>query len=167
MTVNQRQKGARGEREWAKVLRDMLGCAGARRAAQNGVKTGRDVEHGIPNTNAEVKRHESFTASDMRKAMAQSVRDAEPGEVPYVAHKRNHRPWTVTVRASDLRAMTLRVLSCPAARDDTIDREQSPEDLLLTIPADDLMPLARLLSVIIDEGSDGWPEWWEVAEADQ
>lgn len=102
MSINGRTKGAVGEREWAAYLRDRYGCERARRAAQNGVTGGRDVEHGIPGTNAEVKRVERL---NLALAMGQAIADAEPGEVPYVAHRRNRGEWLVTLRAEDLMRM--------------------------------------------------------------
>lgn len=108
MPINGRAKGAVGEREWAAYLRDRYGCSRARRAAQNGVTGGRDVENGIPATNAEVKRVERL---NLAAAMTQAIVDSEPGEVAYVAHRRNRGEWLVTLRAEDLMRMAERLAS--------------------------------------------------------
>lgn len=109
------QKGKRGERGWRDVLRS-LGWAGARRGRQySGSPESPDVVNGIPGTHVEVKWVEQLSLYD---AVDQAVRDAG-SSVPYVAHRRNRRPWLVTVRASDLlafcRAVTSTETASPAA----------------------------------------------------
>lgn len=97
--MNSRDKGKRGEREWAQVLRDM-GFTQARRGMQfSGSPESPDVVGGIPNTHAEVKRVENL---NINEAMKQAIRDSGPDQVPYVAHRRNGTPWLVTLLASDL-----------------------------------------------------------------
>lgn len=97
--MNSRDKGKRGEREWAQVLRDM-GFTSARRGMQfSGSPESPDVVGGIPNTHAEVKRVENL---NINEAMKQAIRDSSPDQVPYVAHRRNGTPWLVTLLASDM-----------------------------------------------------------------
>jgi hypothetical protein len=38
---------------------------------------------------------------NVQDAMNQAVRDARPGQIPIVAHKRSSCDWLVTIRASD------------------------------------------------------------------
>lgn len=93
----QREKGKRGEREWARVCREHgYDC---RRTAQYCGQTGEasDVV-GLPGVHQEVKRVERLNIAE---AMGQAVHDAKPGELPVVAHRRNNHPWLVTMRADD------------------------------------------------------------------
>lgn len=97
--MNSRNKGKRGELEWAAYLRDM-GCPDARRGQQfAGGPDSPDVTGGIPGTHAEVKRVEAL---NIHTAMKQAEGDCDAMTVPYVAHRRNRTPWLVTLRACDL-----------------------------------------------------------------
>jgi Holliday junction resolvase len=98
--VNARDKGKRGEREWAAVLRDRFGLKDARRGVQySGSPDSPDVVGGFPGTHCEVKRVEKFAPCDW---IEQAVRDAGIQEIPYVAHRQNGKPWLVTLRVEDL-----------------------------------------------------------------
>ena len=92
-----REKGKRGELEWAKLCRS-YGYK-ARRTSQYCGQTGdaSDVV-GLPGIHQEVKRVERL---DLYGAMAQSNRDAKHGEMPIVAHRRNGMHWLVTMSADD------------------------------------------------------------------
>ena len=105
--TNSISKGKRGEREWAKWLRDNANCKDARRGQQySGGQDSPDVVGGFPDTHAEVKRVEALNLS---KAMAQAVADC--GDlIPYCAHRKNNGEWFVTVRACDLFAFAERIL---------------------------------------------------------
>lgn len=98
MSINSRNKGKVGEREWAEFLRTHFGLEARRGVQFHGGPESPDVVGGWPNTHAEVKRVEKLNVHD---AMAQAVADAA-GKVPYVAHRRNRGEWLVTVRATDL-----------------------------------------------------------------
>ena len=89
-----RDKGKRGEREFAKLCRE----AGydARRGQQYNGLDGEDVV-GLPGVHVEVKRVERL---DLYGALAQSKRDAG-GKMPIVAHKRNNSEWMITQPAKD------------------------------------------------------------------
>jgi hypothetical protein len=93
--VNSREKGKRGERAW----RDELRANGfkARRGQQfAGSSESPDVVcDDLPWAHFEVKAVERLNIED---AMAQARRDAA-AKVPFVAHKRNFRPWLVTMTA--------------------------------------------------------------------
>ena len=52
----------------------------------------------LPKIHHEVK---FVDALNVQKAMDQAVRDAKPGQIPVVAHKRKNCDWLVTVRAED------------------------------------------------------------------
>ena len=92
-----RDKGRRGELQWAAFCSQQgYEC---RRTAQYCGKTGEasDVV-GLPGIHQEVKRVERLNIVD---AVDQARRDARPGEMPIVAHKRNRCEWLVTMRADD------------------------------------------------------------------
>jgi len=99
--VNSIAKGKAGEREFSKFLRDH-GYADARRGQQFNGLDGEDVI-GLPGIHIECKRVEHLNIHD---AMAQSVRDADEGIIPIVAHRKNRTEWLVTMRAEDFLRMT-------------------------------------------------------------
>lgn len=99
LPMNSKQKGKRGELEWAQFLRDM-GCPDARRGQQyKGTGDSPDVVGGITDTHCEVKRVERL---NLEKAMSKAVDEATFGNVPYVAHRTNNSPWKVTILAADM-----------------------------------------------------------------
>jgi len=97
MSINSRDKGARGER----AFRDYLISKGyeARRGQQfSGSQDSPDVIHNIPDTHFEVKCVESL---NIRKALAQAHRDAPNKRFRIVAHKTNRGDWLVTMLADE------------------------------------------------------------------
>ena len=106
MGSSERRKGATGEREWAKWIRDNLHLPAHRGRQYSGGADSPDVAGGVPGTHCEVKRVERLS---IHAAMDQAVADTGVGEVPYVAHRRNRTPWLVTVRAADLERFCRRV----------------------------------------------------------
>lgn len=104
--MNSRQKGKRGEREWAKVLNDNFGLTAKRGVQYQGSANSPDVVGSWKGTHPEVKRVEDL---DIDAAITQAVNDAGFGNIPYVAHRKNNQPWLITVRVSDLVAFTQRV----------------------------------------------------------
>lgn len=102
--MNSNEKGKRGEREFAACLRELFPSLAdtLRRGQQHsGSPESPDVV-GLPGVHIEVKR---VQALNLEAAMSQSVRDSGGLSVPIVAHRKNHRPWMVTVRLDDLRAL--------------------------------------------------------------
>lgn len=95
--TNSRRKGAVGEREIAKYLREH-GFIEARRGQQ--FKGGADSPDvvGLTGFHVEVKRVERL---DLNAAMDQSIRDSAPDEKPIVVHRRNNDYWKVTMRLDD------------------------------------------------------------------
>lgn len=96
-----RNKGKRGEREFAKLCKEQ-GFADAHRTAQFRGNTGDagDVE-GLPRIHVECKFVENL---NLRKAMEQSTNDANAngnGDVPIVAHKKSRQPWLITMYLED------------------------------------------------------------------
>lgn len=95
--INSRQKGARGERMFAQLLR----CYGyeAERGCQHaGGKDSPDVKCSMPGVHWEVKFVEKLNLHD---AMEQSKRDAGEDKMPLVAHKRSRTEWLVTMPFTD------------------------------------------------------------------
>jgi Holliday junction resolvase len=94
--VNSRNKGASGEREFARVCRDE-GYDNARRGQQFSGIEGKDVV-GLLGIHIECKRTERLNIHD---AIAQSIRDAKSGDIPIVAHRKNRTKWLITMKAED------------------------------------------------------------------
>lgn len=97
MTINSKQKGARGEREIAKIMRE-YGYADAIRSEQYCGANGDADVIGVPNLHIEVKRVEKL---NIDKAMAQAISDAREGETPVVMHRKNNDYWKVTMKLED------------------------------------------------------------------
>lgn len=91
-----RDKGKRGEREFAMLLRDH-GYEGRRGVQYHGGPDSPDVT-GLPGFHIEVKRVERLNLYD---AMEQSEQDADAHETPIVAHRKNGKKWLVVMRADD------------------------------------------------------------------
>ena len=96
MSINSRSKGAKGERELAKILRE-YGYPCRRGQQYSGANGDADVV-GLPNIHIEVKRRERL---EIYSAIAQAVRDAKNDEKPTVFHRKNECEWLVTMRLED------------------------------------------------------------------
>lgn len=95
--TNSRDKGARGERELAGVLRQH-GYETHRGVQYKGGPQSPDVE-GLPHIHIECKRVERL---DIYAAIDQSRRDAQgSGDLPAVFHRKNNCDWLVTMRLDD------------------------------------------------------------------
>ena len=94
--MNSRAKGAQGERELARKLRE-YGYE-ARRGQQFSGANGDPDVIGLDGIHIECKRVERLNLED---AMAQSRRDARDGEIPVVMHRKNHCEWLVTMTLED------------------------------------------------------------------
>lgn len=94
--MNSKQKGARGERELAKVLR-AHGFKTRRGQQYCGANGDADVV-GLPNIHIECKRVERLNLND---AMAQAKSDAKQDEIPVVMHRKDKCDWLVTMSLDD------------------------------------------------------------------
>lgn len=94
--TNSRQKGARGERELAAVLRE-YGFECRRGQQYSGANGDADVV-GLPGVHIECKRVESL---NIHKAIEQAKSDARENELPTVFHRKNGKPWLVTMTLED------------------------------------------------------------------
>lgn len=103
--MNSRQKGARGEREAAKVLAETFGCDARRGCQFSGGKDSPDVQTTIGGVHFEVKRVQRLNIHD---AVDQAVRDSGD-KVPCVLHRRDRTEWLLTVRLSDVTKLAARL----------------------------------------------------------
>ena len=96
-----REKGKRGEREWA-ALCQSHGYGDARRTSQYCGNTGdaSDVV-GLPGIHQEVKRVERLELYSALKQAARDAQEAGSGAIPIVAHRRNKENWVVIMDAED------------------------------------------------------------------
>lgn len=105
--MHQLNKGKNGERELAKVLNG-LGFAMAQRGAQRkGGEDSPDVLF-IQAVHIECKRVEAL---DLRLALEQSIRDAGPNKIPTVCHRRNRKPWLITLQRERFKDFQTAILS--------------------------------------------------------
>lgn len=89
MGSSQRNKGANGERELAKLLYDRLGVELHRNLDQSR-SGGYDIE-GLPDFAIEVKRQEKL---EVGKWWNQTCEQAEKvNRIPVLAYRQNRRPW--------------------------------------------------------------------------
>ena len=95
--MNSRDKGKRGELEWAHFLQE-LGYPARRTAQRCGLDGTADVD-GVEGLHFEVKRREK---GNTEVWLQQAERDAfGTGNIPVVAHRRNKETWKITLRAKD------------------------------------------------------------------
>lgn len=96
-----KDKGKRGEREFAKFLRDHFGIDAKRGVQFQGGTDSPDVTLGSlsEHLHVEVKRTEKLA---LWQAIDQAVGDSKPSQVPMVAHRPSGKPWLVILKAQDL-----------------------------------------------------------------
>jgi len=106
MPINSLKKGKNGEREFANFCKEH-GFENRRGRQYSGLE-GEDCV-GLPGIHQEVKRVEKL---NIYNAMEQSISDTqnqikvrklpyEKSLLPIVAHRKNHKPWLVTMLAED------------------------------------------------------------------
>lgn len=107
-----REKGKRGEREAAELLR-RYGFQAKRSAQHKGNVEAEDgdLTHSMEGFHIEVKRTETLGLYD---ALDQAKADAAPGNMPVVMHRKNGRRWVVIVDAEDWLAERNRYIFEPA-----------------------------------------------------
>ena len=93
--MNSKQKGARGERELASLLREHgYDC---RRSQQYCGANGDADVIGLPGIHIESKRTERLNLSN---AMSQAIADCKEN-IPTVWHRKNNEQWLVTLSAEN------------------------------------------------------------------
>lgn len=95
--INSRQKGARGERELAKVLTE-YGYPARRGQQFNGLEGDDVVCLPLDKFHIECKLVEAL---NIQKAIEQSKKDADISQYPVVMHKRNRTEWLCTLPLKD------------------------------------------------------------------
>ena len=95
MAINSRQKGKRGEREWAKFLTSKGYSARRGQQFSGGCDSPDVVCPSLP-FHWEVKRNEAL---DMYSALNQALYDSSPEKIPAVAYKKNRKNWIVIMEA--------------------------------------------------------------------
>ena len=96
MPINSRSKGAAGERELAKILKQ-YGYDTRRGQQYCGANGDADVV-GLPHIHIECKRVEKLNLYD---AMSQAISDARANEMPAVFHRKNNCKWLVSMQLDD------------------------------------------------------------------
>jgi Holliday junction resolvase len=94
--MNSNRKGKDGERELAHEL-EKYGYSTRRGQQFCGANGDADVV-GLPGFHIECKRVEKL---NLENAMEQSISDAREDEVPVVMHRKNRKPWLVTLELKD------------------------------------------------------------------
>ena len=94
--INSNAKGKRRERELAAILRD--NGYSARRSQQYNGQAGDADLVGLEGIHVEVKAVEKL---NIQLAMEQAERDRQITAIPTVFHKRNGKPWLVTMTLDD------------------------------------------------------------------
>ena len=98
MGRKQRNKGASGERELAKLLSERLGAEVSRNLLQSR-EGGHDL-NGIKGWALEVKRQETLSINTW---WGQTLRQADSAEAkPVLAYRQSRQPWKFIVRLTDL-----------------------------------------------------------------
>lgn len=98
MGLSQREKGKRGERELASLLRSE-GYDKAHRTSQYCGQTGEAADCvGLPGIHIECKRVEKLNVPD---AMNKAATEAKQPDKPALFHRRDRQPWLVTMLFSD------------------------------------------------------------------
>ena len=113
---NSRAKGAVGERELAGEFNRLFGTTARRGQQYSGIE-GEDVV-GLEGIHVESKRVENLPVN---KAMEQAIRDANGQKVPVVFHRRNRKPWLVTLRLDDVESFVLTMQTILVARDTVVE----------------------------------------------
>lgn len=94
--MNSKEKGKRGERELAAVLREYgFDC---RRGQQYCGANGDADVIGLPGIHIECKRVERLNLTD---AMLQAEHNADKSDMPAVFHRKNNEDWLVTMQLTD------------------------------------------------------------------
>lgn len=104
MALNSKQKGKRGELQFALALRD-AGYKSARRGQQysGGSESADVVCEELPHLHFEVKRSETV---HLEKWMQQAIEDAgDSGKMPVVVHRKNMTEWVAILRFEDFLKM--------------------------------------------------------------
>jgi Holliday junction resolvase len=111
--TNSREKGKKGELEWAKYLRDH-GFEARRGRQYQGNDDAPDVVTELDDLiHFEVKRVERFYPY---RALEQAMRDGGDELIPVVAHRPNNKDWSIFMTAKDFIFLMKELLDAPQER---------------------------------------------------
>lgn len=142
--INSKQKGNRGEREWAKICREHgYDCKRSQQYA-GGTEESADVV-GLPYIHQEVKYGYDMTVEEIRGFLSQAISDAvsardwENNELllPIVAHKKTYGKWFVTMESIDFAYMVNIAFSNMSYGDITYLIRPEHELYYVTTPVED------------------------------
>jgi len=93
MALNSRSKGAKGEREVVKMLKDALGSDAVERNLAQSRNGGSDILLERYRIAVEVKRVEHYTDCDVRDWWAQCVDEKPKGWLPVLLYRKSRSAW--------------------------------------------------------------------------
>ena len=102
-----REKGKRGEREFAALLRS-LGLEARRTQQYSGTEGTADVSSSLEGVHLEVKRYAGIAAI---RFLEQAERDANPEDLPMVAMREDRGEWAILLRAKHLPEIASRTVA--------------------------------------------------------
>ncbi len=97
MSVNSRQKGKRGEREIVDLLK-RFGFSAQRGQQFRGTSDSPDVVHNMTGFFIEVKHRQALNLYD---TIEKSDGEKPAGETSLIFHRKNQKPWLVTIHAEE------------------------------------------------------------------
>ena len=98
MTINSKQKGKKGELEFANWLKKLFKLDARRGQQFKGGEDSPDVVcEELPEIHIEIKRCEKLRLYD---AIEQATRDSGDGHLPIVFHRKSRKPWLAILDAS-------------------------------------------------------------------
>jgi len=112
-----REKGKRGEREFAAFLRD-LGLEARRTQQFSGKEGTADVSSSLDGVHIEVKRYAGIAAL---RFLEQAERDSGLEDLPCVALREDRGEWTIMFRAKHLEEMAEKIVAALAMSRDISD----------------------------------------------
>lgn len=136
--VNSKQKGNRGEREWAKICREHgYDCKRSQQYC-GGTTESADVV-GLPYIHQEVKFGYAMTVEEIREFVIQAIMDAAISRqkittllIPIVAHKKTYGKWFVSMETTDFRLMCNIIID-----NDDLMKTITNSITYVTLPAED------------------------------
>lgn len=161
MSKMSRDKGKRGEREAAALLRKFGFTEAARGVQYHGGPDSADVV-GLPGHHIEVKRVESF---QLEKAYEQAVAESAPGEVPLVLHRKNGGRWYAILDAEHYLSRLKVADKWRDVAGNLIDRNINPPVIIKEQPDDS--DYAKLLAKVreLQQKVDNWERQHDEAMA--
>lgn len=122
MGRSSREKGKRGEREFAAFLRD-LGLEARRTQQFSGKEGTADVSSSLDGVHIEVKRYAGIAAL---RFLEQAERDSNPMDLPCVAMREDRGEWTMMFRAKHLEEMASKIVAALAMSRGTSGSSPTP-----------------------------------------